>query len=184
MIYLRYLYLSHHVVTYDQSAGAPPLRRWAEGAGLWGDLIGAFQYLEGACKQERSQLFTRVDNDRTRGNGFKVKERKFRLDIREIFYQESGEMLQWAAQRGCWCLIPGGVQSQIVWGPGQPGLVLDMEVGSPACGEGVGTWWSLMFLPNQAILWFDDSISCETWTFLAQSSVRISTVVGFCCLLT
>ena len=33
---------------------------------LWGDLIAAFQYLKGAYKQEGSQLFTRVDNGRTR----------------------------------------------------------------------------------------------------------------------
>ena len=31
---------------------------------------------------------------------------------------------------------PGGVQGQVGWGPGQPGLVLGMEVGSPACGRG------------------------------------------------
>jgi len=28
--------------------------------------------------------------------------------------------------------IPGGVQGRAGWGPGQPGLVLDMEVGVPA----------------------------------------------------
>jgi len=49
-------------------------------------------------------------------------------------YQESGEVLAQAAQRGCVCPIPGGVQGQVGWGPGQPGLVLDMEVG----GRGVG----------------------------------------------
>ena len=37
---------------------------------LQGDLIAAFQYLKGAYKQERTQLFERVDNSRTRGNGF------------------------------------------------------------------------------------------------------------------
>ena len=36
------------------------------------------------------------------------------------------------AQRGCGCPVPGGVQVQVGWDPGQPGLVLDMEVGSPA----------------------------------------------------
>ena len=49
---------------------------------LWGDLIAAFQYLEGACKQEESQLFERVANSRTNGNGFKLKEVRFRLDVR------------------------------------------------------------------------------------------------------
>ena len=37
---------------------------------LWGDLIAAFPYLKGDYKQEGSQLFTRVDDGRTRGNGF------------------------------------------------------------------------------------------------------------------
>ena len=30
-----------------------------------------------------------------------------------------------------------GVQGQVGWGPGHPDLVLDMEVGSPACGGGL-----------------------------------------------
>ena len=53
---------------------------------LQGDLIAAFQYLKGAYKQEGSQPFTRVDNGRTRGNGFKLKEGRFVLDIREKFF--------------------------------------------------------------------------------------------------
>ena len=43
---------------------------------LWCNLIAAFQYLKGAYKQEGSQLFERVDNSRTRGSGFKLKEGK------------------------------------------------------------------------------------------------------------
>ena len=39
---------------------------------LRGDLIVAFQYLKGVYKQEGEQLFMRVDNNRTRGNGFKL----------------------------------------------------------------------------------------------------------------
>jgi len=36
---------------------------------LWGDL----KYLKGAYKQEGEWLFMRVDSDRTRGNGFKLR---------------------------------------------------------------------------------------------------------------
>ena len=40
---------------------------------LWGDPIAAFQYLKGAYKQEGGRLFMRVDSDRTRKNGFKLR---------------------------------------------------------------------------------------------------------------
>ena len=36
---------------------------------LCGDLIAAFQYLKGTYKQEGEWLVTRVDSDRTKGNG-------------------------------------------------------------------------------------------------------------------
>ena len=38
----------------------------------------------------------------------------------------------------CGCPIPGGVQGQVGWGSGLPGLVSNGEVGGPACGGGVG----------------------------------------------
>jgi len=38
--------------------------------------------------------------------------------------------------------IPGGVEGQVGWGPGQPCLTLNVEVGGPACGGG----WSFMIL--------------------------------------
>ena len=53
---------------------------------LRGDLIAAFQYLKEAYKKERSKLFERVDNSRTRGNGFKLKDGRSRLDARGKFF--------------------------------------------------------------------------------------------------
>ena len=47
-------------------------------------------------------------------------------------------MLEQAAQRSCGCPVSGGVHGQDRWGSGQPGLVLNVEVGGPACGGGVG----------------------------------------------
>jgi len=53
---------------------------------LWGDLTAAFQYLKGAYRKDGEGLFTRVCSDRTRRNGFKLKEGRFRLDIRKKFF--------------------------------------------------------------------------------------------------
>jgi len=53
---------------------------------LWGDLIAAFQYLKGAYRMDGEGLFTRVCSDRTRGKGCKLKEGRFRLDIRKTLF--------------------------------------------------------------------------------------------------
>ena len=55
---------------------------------LWGDLITGVITLQdlitlkGDYKQEGNKLFTRVGSDKTRGNGFKLKEGRFRLDVK------------------------------------------------------------------------------------------------------
>jgi len=53
---------------------------------LRGDLIAAFQYLKGAYRKDGDGLFARVCSDRIKGNGSKLKEGRFRLDIRKKFF--------------------------------------------------------------------------------------------------
>ena len=55
---------------------------------LHGDLTVTFQYLKGAFKQEGERLFVRVDSDRTRGNGFKLRQGRFSLNIRGKFFTQ------------------------------------------------------------------------------------------------
>ncbi|KFP20847.1 hypothetical protein Z169_05444, partial [Egretta garzetta] len=53
---------------------------------LQGDLSVAFQYLKGAYRKDGENLFSRASCDSTRGNGFKLKQGRFRLDIRKKFF--------------------------------------------------------------------------------------------------
>ncbi|KAK4818824.1 hypothetical protein QYF61_019861 [Mycteria americana] len=53
---------------------------------LRGDLLAAFQYLKGAYKKTGEGLFSRTGSDRTRANGFKLKEGRFRLAIMKKFF--------------------------------------------------------------------------------------------------
>ncbi|KAK4826836.1 LOW QUALITY PROTEIN: hypothetical protein QYF61_011644, partial [Mycteria americana] len=50
---------------------------------LRGDLLVAFQYLKGADKKDGDRLHSRACSDRTRGNSLKLKEGRFRLDLRK-----------------------------------------------------------------------------------------------------
>ncbi|KAK4808069.1 hypothetical protein QYF61_025066 [Mycteria americana] len=53
------------------------------------ELIAACQYLKGAYKKDGDELFSRAFSNRTRGDGFKLKEGRFRLDIRKKFFTMS-----------------------------------------------------------------------------------------------
>ena len=50
-----------------------------------GNLKVAFQKLKGAYRKAGEGLFIRACSDRTRENGFKLEEGRFRLDIRKKF---------------------------------------------------------------------------------------------------
>jgi len=51
-----------------------------------GDLIAAFRYLNRAYKKDGDRLFSWACSNRIRGNGFELKEGRFRLDIRKKFF--------------------------------------------------------------------------------------------------
>ncbi|KAK4829331.1 hypothetical protein QYF61_003207 [Mycteria americana] len=50
------------------------------------DLTAAFQYLKGAYRKDGDRLFSKACCDRTRSNGFKLREGRFRLDLRKTFF--------------------------------------------------------------------------------------------------
>ena len=64
---------------------------------LRADLIAAFQYLKRSYRKEGDRLFSRVCCDRTRGNGFKCREGRFRLEIGEKSFMVGGEALEQVA---------------------------------------------------------------------------------------
>ena len=81
-----------------------------------------FWFLKGAYKKDGDRLFSRACCDRTRGNGFKLKEGRFRLDIRKKFFTMRVVKYWSGSPRGgrCPCLKTlkarsDGAVSNLIW---------------------------------------------------------------------
>jgi len=116
---------------------------------LRSDLIVAFQYLKGSYRKEGDRLSSSVSGKRTRGNGFKLKEGRFRLDIRTNSSTVRGVRH--------WNRLPRDVVDAPLLETFKARLDQALATWSScACPSLQGSWtrWPLRSLPALRVLWF------------------------------
>ena len=103
---------------------------------LQGNLIAALQYLKGAYKKAGKGHFRRTCSDRTSGNGFKLREGTFRLDLGRKFFTMRG-VRHWKRLSREVMAAPSleAFKARLCGALGPTGLV----EGVPAHGRGVGS---------------------------------------------